>query len=216
MRHSSCARRHNGELVTIYRNKRRVVYMKKETLNEKIDRIVKRVIFEELSSKGSHKVPLLEMATFGVEKWGKDTYKIAVHGASTKDRPTPHLHIYLNNDTQPYSSFNFEISFVDLLCKGEIVLIYQCDRANNVKHTNRRECSWEGYSDIYEGIKNFLLNEICKPSKFGTFTDNIERAIYEWNRETDYAKTMKGGNPLKEYLDAKGLTVLPQFKKYFE
>ena len=190
--------------------------MKKETLNEKIDRIVKRVIFEELSSKGSHKVPLLEMATFGVEKWGKDTYKIAVHGASTKDRPTPHLHIYLNNDTQPYSSFNFEISFVDLLCKGEIVLIYQCDRANNVKHTNRRECSWEGYSDIYEGIKNFLLNEICKPSKFGTFTDNIERAIYEWNRETDYAKTMKGGNPLKEYLDAKGLTVLPQFKKYFE
>lgn len=187
-----------------------------ETLEENIKRIVSEVLREELSYRGGHEEPLLEMATFGVRKWGRDTYKIAVHGASTKDRPTPHFHIYLNNDTEPYSLFNIEISFVDLFCRGEIVPIFIIDRQHNIKKTNRNECSWQGYRDIYEGVYNFLFNEPCKPSKFGTFRDNIERAIYEWNRETDYVKTENGGNPLKEYFDEKGLTVLPKFQKYFQ
>ena len=187
-----------------------------ETLDEKIHRIVGEVIQEELSYRGGHEGPLMEMATFGVKKWGRDTYKIAVHGASTKDRPTPHFHIYLNNDVEPYTLFNIEISFVDLLCQGNIVPIFQIDKEHNIKRTNRTECTWQGYRDIYDGVVDFLFNEPCKPSKFGTFKDNIERAIYEWNRETDYVKTMNGGNPLKEYLDGRGLKVLPQFEKYFD
>ena len=189
--------------------------MNTEESNSKIDRIVRSITAEELSPSISQELPLLEMATFGVEKWGNRTYKIAVHGAGTSDRPTPHLHVYINTDARPGASFNFEISLVDLLCKGEVVLIYQYDRANNVKRTNRTNCSWEGYRDIYEGVKTFLFGQACKPSKFGTFADNMERAIYEWNRETDFAKTENGGNPLKEYLDAKGLVVLPQFERYF-
>ena len=182
--------------------------MSKETLDE--NRSGQIVIAEGLPFEGNE-VPLLEMATLGVEKWRESTYKIAVCGASPIDRPIPHFHIYLNNDTQPYSLFNFEISFVDLLCNAEIVLIYQYDRANHIEHTNRSDCSWEGYKDIYDGIKDFLFDRICKPSKFASFTDNIERAVFEWNRETDYNKTMEGGNPLREYIEANGLAILPQF-----
>ena len=158
---------------------------------------------------------LLEMATFGTEKWGKYIYRIAVHGASTKDRPIPHIHIYLNTDVQPYKQFNFEVSLVDILCKDEINLIYQLDRKNNVKITNRTECSWTGYADIYNGIKQFLSSP-PKSKRNGIFIDNLDRAIYEWNRETDFSKTENGGNPLKEYLDKTNLVVLPKYMKYFE
>ena len=161
----------------------------------------------------STKRVLLEMATFGTEKWGNNTYKIAVHGASTKDRPIPHIHIYLNNDAN-YKLFNFEISFVDILCKDEINLIYQYDRANHIRNTNRNNCSWNGYADILKGFKKFLFSQPIL-GRFGTFKDNLERAIYEWNRETDFAKTEQGGNPLKEYLDSKGITILEKYKGYF-
>ena len=87
-----------------------------------------RVTFDKLKEivVESTRMTLLEMATFGAERWGNDTYKIAVHGASTKDRPTPHIHIYLAND-QSYKLFNFEISLIDILCNDEINLIYQSE-----------------------------------------------------------------------------------------
>lgn len=95
---------------------------------------------------------LTEMATFGVEKWGRKTYKIAVHGASSKDRPIPHIHIYLNNDINPYTKFNFEISLIDILCKDEINLIFQTDKKKNIDNRNRKQCTWTGYSEIKEGL----------------------------------------------------------------
>ena len=138
---------------------------------------------------------------------------MAVHGQSTKDRPTPHIHIYLNNDVNPYTRFNFEISFVDLLCKDEIVPIYQRDTSNNLLNKNRKQCSWNGYADILNGLKTFF-QEGPIYTKFGAFENNLERAIYEWNRETDLRKTESGGNPLKEYFDDRGLTPLPKYAKY--
>lgn len=173
----------------------------KEIIQESIDRVLNKNL-------------MLEMATFGTERWGNDTYKIAVHGASTNDRPTPHIHIYLNNDVPPFKLFNFEISFEDIVSKDEINLIYQLDRHKHVKNTNSTECSWTGYADIYEGFKNFLFSAPTK-TKFGTFKDNLERAIYEWNRETDFVKTEQGGNPMKEYFDEKGVVVLPKYLGYF-
>lgn len=169
--------------------------------------------FLELESE--EKEPLLEMATFGVEKWGNDTYKIAVHGASTNDRPTPHLHIYLNTDKNPYSQFNFEISLIDILCREEINLIFQYDRANNVNNRNRTECFME-WLQIKEGITNFLFSP-CRTNRFGTFSDNLERGIFEWNRETDYVKTINEGiNVLREYFEANNLTPLPRYEKYLK
>jgi len=158
---------------------------------------------------------LLEMATCGVEHWGKNQYKIAVHGAATKDRPIPHIHIYMDKDVYPYTKFNFEISFIDLICKNEINLIHQIDRAKNLKKTNRTSCSWTGYGDILTGFRKFLF-EPYKNSGFENFSDNLEHIIYEWNKETDYLKTENGGNPLKDYLDEHGLTIHANYVKYFE
>lgn len=182
-----------------------MIRLTKRRLNEIVKESISKVMNEGL---------MLEMATFGTEHWGKDIYRIAVHGASTKDRPTPHIHIYLYNDVFPYNEFNFEISFVDILSKDEINLIFQLDRSKHIKHTDRKKCSWTGYADILEGFKNFLFS-VPQPTKFGTFQDNLERAIYEWNRETDFVKTEHGGNPLKEYLDEKGIVVLPKYTGYF-
>ena len=179
---------------------------------KKIDTIVEEVLSDTIKN---HKQPLMEMATCGVEKWGKRIYKIAVHGASSKDRPTPHIHIYLNTDNNPYSQFNFEISFVDFICNDTIVPIYQLDRENNLKCTNRRNCSWNGYKEIEEGLRA-LLSQSCSASKFGNFSSNLERVIYEWNRETDFVKTNNGGNPLKEYLDSHNLVPHPKYQHLFQ
>lgn len=95
------------------------------------------------------KTLLLEMATFGRLSDGKRQYKIAIHGPATNDIPMPHIHIYLNNDIFPYSQFNFEISLVDIVCFDKITLIAQTDRDNNIKRTNKDECSWEGIATVH-------------------------------------------------------------------
>ena len=62
---------------------------------------------------------ITEMATIAKSvKLGKDSYRIAIHGASSKDREYPHIHIYLANDNS-LKKFNFEISLVDILCNDE-------------------------------------------------------------------------------------------------
>ena len=183
----------------------------------KIDKIIKESIDKILSEKTiDNREPLMEMATFGVERWGHTLYKIAVHGASTNDRPTPHIHIYLNNDVNPYTRFNFEISLIDILCKNEINLIFQRDRERNIDNRDRNQCSWTGYDDIRKGITEFLFSP-CATNRFGDFSDNLERGIFEWNRETDYVKTINEGvNVLRQYFEEKKLTPLPQYAKYLK
>lgn len=161
--------------------------------------------------------PLNEMATFGAGKWGKETYKVAVHGASTKDRETPHIHIYLYKDHNPYSLFNFEISMIDILCKDEINLIFQTDRLHNVDNRNRSECSWTGYRDLKEGFTKFLFSKPKTGISDYKREDNLARAIFEWNRETDFIQTTEyGTNMLGEYFAEHHLTVLPKYAKYLE
>lgn len=180
---------------------------------KEIEEIIENSVYSAINEALNVKSLLTEMATFGVKKWGNKTYKIAVHGASTKDRPTPHLHIYLNDDVNPYTQFNIEVSLVDLLCNDRITPIYQHDADNNILRTNRKSCTWEGYRDIFNGLKAFFEEGPIK-TKHGTFDNNLDRAIYEWNRETDLIKTENGGNPLKEYFDKRGIVPLPKYQKY--
>lgn len=152
---------------------------------------------------------VLEMATFGKPRWGSKDYKIAIHDPATKDRDTPHIHIYLLNDIN-YNTFNFEISLIDILCKDEINLIYQLDRSKNIMRTHRDECSWKGYSNIYKGLVEFLsTNQNIK--QYNYCENGLKASIEAYNAESN-----SRGNALKEYLDGKGLTVLPKYSKYFE
>ena len=151
---------------------------------------------------------LLEMATFGKPKWGQNLYKISVHGPATSDRETPHIHIYLLNDTK-LNTFNFEISLVDILCKDEINLIYQIDKKNNIVRTHRRDCSWEGYASIYRGFKEFLITN-QNLGLYKNCENGLKASIEAYNNESNSL-----GNALKEYLDKKGLEVLPKYAKYF-
>ncbi len=172
--------------------------------------------FDEFVSTNDNDNMLLEMATFGEERWGNNIYQIATHGIMSGDRPTPHIHIYHSNDKNKKNpSFNFEISLVDILCKDEINLIFQLDKDKNIHNSNRTQCSWTGYDEIVSGFRVFLF-ETPKPSKFGTFKDNLERAIYEWNRESDYSATQNGQNTLKKYFTEKKLVALPQYQSYLE
>ena len=161
---------------------------------------------------------VVEMATFGQEKWGKNTYKMAIHGASTKDRETPHIHIYYANDTNlVHPQFNFEISLLDILTKDEINIIFQLDKSKHIARTNRRDCNWQGYRDLYNGFKSFLFSKPTPSKKGGDFIDNLDRAIHEWNRETDLnGYENLGKNPLKDYIEGRNLEILPQYQKYFE
>ena len=192
---------------------KKIKILTKSELHQVIKETLDRTFLELASNERG---TLLEMATFGVEKWGNDTYKIAVHAASTNDSPIPHLHIYLNTDRNPYSQFNFEISLIDILCKDEINLIFQYDRARNVNNRNRTECSWTGYREIKEGITKFLFSP-CGTIRFGNFSDNLERGIFEWNRETDYVKTINNNiNVLREYFEVNNLKPLPKYEKYLK
>ena len=123
---------------------------------------------------------VVNIATIGVEKWGDKTYRIAVHGDSI-----PHIHVYLNNESIPYYDFDFEISLIDILCKDEINLIFQVDKLRNIYNRTPSDCSWKGYEDIKDGIRNFLF----RTSNNKNFADNLELAIYEWSKETDFVKT---------------------------
>lgn len=179
---------------------------------------LKKVIKESLEkalSASNNSIHLFEMATIGAQKWGKDTYSIQIHGASTADRPVPHIHIYKYNDNTK-NQFNFEISLIDLVSKDQITLVRQLDREKNINHKNRDKCSWRGYNDIYNGLRSYLFGEVQSRLYKGICVDNLDAAIYAWNQETDMLKTNDGGNPMKEWLDAHGIQILPEYQKYFE
>ena len=151
----------------------------------------------------------LEMATFGKPRWGEIDYKVAIHSPIIKEREIPHIHIYQLND--PYHNmFDFEISLIDILCVGKINLIYQLDRYNNIIRTHRNECSWLGYSDIYEGLEEFLhTNQNIFP--YNDCLTGLEAAIVAYNAESN-----SRDNALKEYLVENDLTILPKYEKYLE
>ena len=176
--------------------------MNRIKLNEKVTEDVKKRL-------------LLEMATFGRINDGKDMYKIVIHGPASNDRPMPHIHIYLNNDAFPYSQFNFEVSLVDLVCKDEINLIAQIDRKNNIKRTNRSECSWEGYRDLYKTFQSFLRQQPMKKGYRNIAQNNLQVAIMEWDNENN--DNMEDNESLmKNFIESKGLKILPKYLPYFE
>ena len=149
--------------------------------------------------------PIVEMATIGYNlKFGKDRFKVAIHGPSSGDRENPHIHIYLDNDKMPYNRFNFEISLVDILCYDEINLIYQRDVRNGIKRTNRNKCSWNGYFKLKEDFENWLFSKSCKR---GDFLNNLDAIIYFYNEE-HHNKT------LWDYIEERGLKVLDKYLQY--
>lgn len=178
--------------------------------------IVKDVLTEILSetvNTSEHSQLISEMATFGSAKWGKNTYKVAIHGLSSGDRSVPHIHVYLQNERNTRAPmFNFEVSLLDILQKDEINLIYQKDARHNLQITNRRECSWTGYADIYNGLKLFLSEDSDTPV-FGLPTSNLGRAIYEWNKETNYDETInKRVNILGHMFADNSMPVHPKYQ----
>lgn len=152
---------------------------------------------------------IIEMATISkVERWGNEQYRIATHGTAAGDRETPHVHIYLSNDTKPYNKFNFEISLIDILCYDEINLIYQRDKKANKLITNRNRCSWEGYNKILNGFEEWLFERSKMP---GEFKDNLDAIIWCYNNESSSLSE----NPLLDYINERGLTILDKYKHYF-
>ena len=181
---------------------------------KKLKKIIKYPLEKTLYS-AYNRIHLFEITTIGVQKWRKDTYSIQIHGASTADKPVPHIHIYKYNDNTK-KQFNFEISIIDLVSKDQITLLRQLDREKNINLKNRDKCSWRGYNDIYNGLRSYLFGEVQSIPYKGICVDNIDAAIYAWNQETDMLKTNDGGNPMKEWLDAQGIQILPEYQKYFE
>ena len=162
---------------------------------------------EFIYSKIWNSEPIVEMATIGHDlSFAKDKFKVAIHGPSSGDRETPHIHIYLNSDIMPFNKFNFEISLVDIICYDELNLIYQRDLKRGIKRTNRTKCSWEGYSKLKNDFEDWLFSE---SSKRGDFKDNLDAIIYFYNEE-NYNKT------LWNYIDERGLKILPKFLHYKE
>lgn len=160
---------------------------------------------------------LFEMATIVGARWGGENYRIAICGLISIDRPTPHVHIYLEKDISDGEvTFNFEISLIDILAKDEINLIYQMHKANKLKKTHRNDCSWAGYADVKKGLIKLLKEKPSSDKRFIGFETYLESIIYSWNNEMDCTKTIKGGNPMKEYLHESRITILPKYQKYFE
>ena len=143
------------------------------------------------------------------EKFGKDNYRVAIHGPASADRENPHIHIYLANDIIPYNKFNFEISLTDILCENEINLIYQRDIKNHIMWSNKSKCSWNGYKNLLYDFEDWLFNENVK--KPGDFIDNLHALIFFYNDESPYTEQ----NSLLKYIKDHGLKILNKYEKYF-
>ena len=147
-------------------------------MNEKNLKTQLDIISEEIISL-KHSV-LLEMATFGRINADNQLYRIAIHGPASGDRPMPHIHIYLANDHAPYTNFNFEVSLVDLVCYDKIVLVAQTDRSKNIRRTNKNECTWSGYKDLYNEFRKFLFSKPMKKLYKNVAQNNLQVAIVNY------------------------------------
>jgi hypothetical protein len=152
---------------------------------------------------------IVEMATIGRPTLGKKKYHIAIHGVLAGDRPNPHIHIYLNDDTRPYNRFNFEVSLVDILCKDEINIIKMRDESKGINKNNRSKCSWNGYQKLKDDFEDWLFSKCSIP---GQFENNLDACVYWYNEEGD----PKSNNPIRDYIEKHGLKILDKYKKYVE
>ena len=149
---------------------------------------------------------ITEMATIGKGvKFDKNLYTIAIHGASSKDRPYPHIHIYLANDDHK-QDFNFEISLIDILAYDEINLICQRDKKRGINHKNRRNCSWAGYRKLKENFEDWLSDRCTFP---GEWKDNLDAIIWACNHESP------GTDFIQKYMKERGMSILDKYKDYF-
>lgn len=152
---------------------------------------------------------IVEMATIGRPVFAKKKYHIAVHGVLAGDRPNPHIHIYLNDDTRPYNRFNFEISIIDILCKDEINIIKMRDESKGINKNNKNKCSWDGYQKLKDDFEDWLFSKCDRP---GNFKNNLDACIYWYNEEGD----PKSNNPIKAYIKEHGLNVLDKYREYVD
>ena len=74
---------------------------------------------------------------------------------------------------------------------------------------NRVKCSWEGYKTIKDNFEDWLFSKCKYP---GDFIDNLDAIIWMYNNESDSIDE----NPIKSYIEARGLKILDKFKKYFD
>ena len=150
---------------------------------------------------------ITEMATIAKSvKLGKDSYRIAIHGASSKDREYPHIHIYLANDIS-LQKFNFEISLVDILCNDEINLVAQIDKDKGINRKHRDKCSWEGYRKLYDDFEDWLYDS---PTGLpGEWIDNLDAIIWYCNHESP------GDDYVRKYIEQRGKNILAKYNKYF-
>ena len=139
-------------------------------------------------------------------KFGKNLYRVALHGVAAGNRSYPHIHIYLKNDHYPWKKFNFEINLVDLLCEDEINLVCQQDKSKGVDRRNRSKYSWMGYNDIKNDFEDWL-EEPCK--KPGNFKDSLDFLIYTYNEENNEKDS------LQNYIRNHGKKILPKCLEYF-
>lgn len=157
-------------------------------------------------------IHLFEMVTVGAQRWGESDYLVKVHGDI--DNEEPHLHI-LRRDVD-YSAFDFRVSLIDLVSKGELNLMYQCDMKNEVRHIKKSTCSWVGYVEIMKGLSAFLTSPPLIQPNSSIYKDNLDLTIHKWNIETNCFKVIEdNSNPFKDYLSKMSIKPLPEYEKYF-
>ena len=161
-------------------------------------------------SEGGTQDPHLvcEMATVGWPIIDKVEYKLSIHGVNTRDRPIPHIHLDRADDPER-KNFKFEISLVDLLETGEPVLVLQKDRARHINRTNKKECNWNGYKKLHDGVLAYLESDPEDDAPRGS-RSNLESFIKFWNKESG-----TDPNCLAEYIKEHGVTVLEKYRIYF-
>lgn len=155
-----------------------------------------------------------EMATIAKPNWDNIQFRIAIHGPSAGDIPSPHIHIYLLQGDNDHKLFNFEVSLIDLLIYDEVILSRQLDKRGreNIDFKNREECSWQGYSEIKNNLIRFLNgadNKLYMVSAYKKFKNGLEALVAAYNNESDGDCNMFA----KFFID-KGLkpSVLPQYQ----
>lgn len=174
-----------------------------------VEFIKEKLVFKYAFEK-EHKL-MLEMANIqkGVVL-SSNRYNISVHGASSKDREYPHLHIYLTGDNS-LKQFNFEISIIDLLCDDELNLIRQLDKTKKKKIDikNRIDCSWEGYSKLKNDFEDWLEQPYKKIER--QFKNNLDALIYLYNSESEDLSD----NYILEYISKQNRKINKQYHYLF-
>ena len=170
---------------------------------------------------------LFEMATIKKDNfWDGNHYRVAVHGPANntlntpKDRPIPHIHIYLTQDVPPYSLFDFEVSLVDVFMKCEYSLISQKDKTTKNKFIGKREngaCSWDGYKGIRDGLKTLIEKQVSIEKNDVPCIDNLQYCIETYNEESN----VMSANPFIDYIkehciaDINAVIFRNNLKKYY-